>query len=218
MKPSSCLSCAHLSCADVLHDRFNVPSIDVTPSSIRIVMISEAASPEASDWFYAPGDPLFARTTVQAFRDAGAEVSSMRDILRRGVYVTTALKCAKTGYGVAAATIDACSELLERELELFPEACVYLAMGDVAIKAINAIARRSGEPRPIPAGSTYKIRGGAFSWRGRRVFPSYLQAGPSFFIEKSKRAMIAGDISAALSIAKPGAAGGRRVDAPRHRR
>jgi len=34
------------------------------------------------------------------------------------------------------------------------------------------------------------------------VFPSYLQAGPSFFIEKSKRRMIAEDIAAALSLVK----------------
>ena len=49
-------------------------------------------------------------------------------------------------------------------------------------------------------GSTYKIRGGEYFFRGKRAFPSYLQAGPSFFIEKSKRKMIAEDIAAALSL------------------
>jgi hypothetical protein len=34
------------------------------------------------------------------------------------------------------------------------------------------------------------------------VFPSYLQAGPSFFIEKSKRRMIAEDIANALRLVK----------------
>jgi hypothetical protein len=71
-------------------------------------------------------------------------------------------------------------------------------MGDVAIQAVNAIARRAGQPRVIPAGSTYKIRDQAYYFQGRRAFPSYLQAGPSFFIEKSKRKMIAEDIAAAL--------------------
>jgi hypothetical protein len=33
------------------------------------------------------------------------------------------------------------------------------------------------------------------------VLPSYLQAGPSFFIEKSKRRMIAEDIAAGLRLA-----------------
>jgi len=35
------------------------------------------------------------------------------------------------------------------------------------------------------------------------AFPSYLQAGPSFFIEKSKRRMIAEDLKAALRLLKP---------------
>ena len=34
-----------------------------------------------------------------------------------------------------------------------------MLMGDVAIKAVNDIARRRGEAACIPAGSTYKIRG-----------------------------------------------------------
>jgi len=75
-------------------------------------------------------------------------------------------------------------------------------MGDVAIKAFNAVAKRAGEGRVIPAGSTYKIRGQKASFCGRRVFPSYLQAGPSFFIEKSKRRVIAEDISQGLSLSK----------------
>jgi hypothetical protein len=38
-------------------------------------------------------------------------------------------------------------------------------------------------------------------FRDIRVFPSYLQAGPSYFIEASKRQMIAEDIAAALAYA-----------------
>ena len=72
-------------------------------------------------------------------------------------------------------------------------------MGDVAIKAINAIAKRTGEPRVIPSGATYRLRSGTYSFRGMRAFPSYLQAGPSFYIEKSKRQAIAEDIAAALA-------------------
>jgi hypothetical protein len=75
-------------------------------------------------------------------------------------------------------------------------------MGDVAIKAVNAIVRRAGEGRVIPAGSTYKLRGGTYWFRGMRAFPSYLQAGPAFYIEKSKRAMIAEDIAAAMALVR----------------
>ena len=73
-------------------------------------------------------------------------------------------------------------------------------MGDVAIKAVNYTAKRAGEKRVIPAGSTYKIRGDKYTFKGIRVFPSYLQAGPSFSIEKSKRRMIAEDIAKALKL------------------
>jgi hypothetical protein len=66
----------------------------------------------------------------------------------------------------------------------------------------DAVAKRAGEGRVIPAGSTYKLRGGEYFFRGMRAFPSYLQAGPAFFIEKSKRNMIAEDIAAALEIAR----------------
>jgi uracil-DNA glycosylase len=127
-------------------------------------------------------------------------VSSIQDILGLGVYLTTAVKCGKTGYGIKAGPIKECSRILEEEIALFPSVKAFLLMGDVAIKAINAIARRGGERRVIPAGSTYKIRGGEYFFRGRRAFPSYLQAGPSFFIEKSKRRMIAEDIAAALAL------------------
>jgi uracil-DNA glycosylase len=179
-----------------------VPTIDVKPRDISIVMISEAAPENAADYYYGRGKPLFAQTTIQAFNDAGADVASIRDILELGVYLTTAVKCGKTGYGIKAGTIKECSLLLEEELALFPNARVYLLMGDVAIKALNYIAKRAGEPRAVPPGSTYKIRGKKYTFQGKRVFPSYLQAGPSFFIEKSKRRMIAEDIAAALRLVK----------------
>jgi len=141
-----------------------------------------------------------------AFDDAGAKAETMEELLNLGVYLTTAVKCAKTGYGVQANTIQTCSHLLEQELALFPNVQAYMLMGDAAIKAMNYIAKRVGEGRVIPAGSTYKIRGQEYFFRGVRAFPSYLQAGPSFFIEKSKRRMIAEDIAAALCLVKSNAA------------
>ena len=200
MKTSDLLGCPDMTCADVHHECYIVPNVDLQPERISAVMISEAAPPDPDDYYYAAGEPLFQQTTVQAFRDAGAEVSSIGDILEMGVYLTTAVKCGKIGYGLKAGTIKACSKILEQELALFPQVQVVLLMGDVAIKAVNYIATRAGEERVIPAGSTYKIRGGTYHFRGRRAFPSYLQAGPSFFIERSKRRMIAEDIAAALEL------------------
>ena len=206
MKVCAHIRCDEFPCTGVNHDAYLVPDVDVDPESISIVLISEAAPPDPADYYYARpkagAESLFQQTTVQAFQDAGADVSSIQDILDLGVYLTTAVKCGKVGYTIKAAPIKACSLLLERELGLFPNVQVYLLMGDVAIKSVNAIARRAGEPRVIPAGSTYKIRGETYTWRGRRAFPSYTQAGPSFFIEKSKRTMIAEDIAAALALVR----------------
>ncbi len=200
MRPNNCVGCTAFPCTDVNHQSYVIPDVEITPEAVRIVLISEAAPANRADYYYAQGSPLFEQTTVQAFREAGAEVSSMQDILDLGVYLTTAVKCGKTGYGIETGTIKECSHILEQELALFPNATVWLLMGDVAIKAVNEIARRAGEKRVIPAAPTYKIRGGEFSFHGKRVLPSYLQAGPSFFIEKSKRKMIAEDIAAALRL------------------
>jgi hypothetical protein len=200
MRVSECIGCETFPCSDVKHECYIIPDVDLDPEDVSILMISEAAPQEAGDYYYAGGEALFEQTTVLAFRDAGADIESIQDLVDMGVYFTSAVKCGKTGYGIKAATIKECSLILERELALFPNVKVFMLMGDVAIKALNYIAKREGEPRVIPAGSTYKIRGERYSYKGRRAFPSYLQAGPSFFIEKSKRKMIAEDIRSALQL------------------
>ncbi len=202
MRVCESVGCKDFPCADVKHGCYVVPDVDIDPRNVSIILISEAAPQDRGDYYYAGGEPLYQATTVQAFNDAGAKVSSIQDILDLGVYLTTAVKCGKTGYGIRAATIKECSLILEEELALFPNVQAYLLMGDVAIKAVNYIAGRTGEGRVIPAGSTYKIRGQPYHFRGKPAFPSYLQAGPSFGIEKSKQRMIAEDIAAALSLVK----------------
>lgn len=200
MKTSNYVKCATFPCSDVKHNCYRIPDIEVEPAQITLMLISEAAPANREDDYYAGPRSQFAQTTILAFKDAGVAVESIPELVQMGVYLTTAVKCAKTGYGIQTATVLACAHILEQELALFPNVKAYLAMGDVAIKAINAIAKRTGEKRVIPAGSTYKIRNGQFFFRERRVLPSYLQAGPSFFIETSKRRMIAEDIARALQI------------------
>jgi uracil-DNA glycosylase len=202
MRVNECVACKTFPCTDVKHASYAVPGIEVAQEDISVIMISEAAPGDLADYYYAGGKSLFQQTTVQAFKDAGAEVDTIEDILKLGVYLTTAVKCAKTAYAIETGTIQQCALILDNELALFPNVKAYMLMGDVAIKAVNQLAKWAGEPRVIPAGSTYKIRGQAYYFRGKRAFPSYLQAGPSFFIEKSKRKMIAEDIAAGLSLAK----------------
>jgi hypothetical protein len=194
------VKCEAFPCSDVATGNYLVPGIQVDPLKVRAVMVSEASPPDVKDYYYAEGDPLFQRTTVQAFRDAGVDAGSIGELLEKGFYFTTAVKCGKTGYGVKSGTVKECSLLLERELDAFPNLKVLLLMGDVAIKALNYISKRKMGRNVVPPGSTYKIRGSQYFYGDIRVFPSYLQAGPSFFIEQSKRRMIAEDIREAMKI------------------
>ncbi len=196
------IGCNDFSCTDVNTECYILPDIRINPEHVSIIMISECAPEYTHDYFYAENEALFQKTTVQAFIDAGAAVTDTRDIVDLGVYMTTAIKCRKAEYVIKTATIKECSGILEKEIPLFPNIKAYMLMGDAAIKSMNYIARRACGKRVIPAGSTYKIRGGEYYYKKRRVFPSYLQAGPSFFIEKSKRRMIAEDISEALNLLK----------------
>jgi len=202
MKISDQIGCPYFPCLDVQHEGYVVPNINIDPRMVSMIMVSEAAPADSIDYYYAGGEAAFERTTLEAFREAGEEMASFKEILEMGVYLTSAVKCAKTGYGIRAGTIRECSLILEQELALFPNTKVILCMGDVAIKALNTIAKRAGGGGVIPAGSTYKIRGGEFYFREIRVYPSYLQVGPSFGIEKSKRRMIAEDIAAGLALVK----------------
>ena len=200
MRVNQCIQCTAFPCRDVRREAYAVPDIAIRPDEIHIILVSECAPASPSDYYYAGGDSLLQRTTVQAFNDAGVDALSIRDLLSMGIYFTTAVKCAKSGSGIETRTIQECSLLLEQELMFFPNAEVLLLMGDVAIKAVNMISIRAGEGRVTPGIPTYKLRDRDFEFRGMRVFPSYLQAGPSFFIEKNKRRMIAEDIAAALQV------------------
>jgi len=199
MHPNESVKCTDFPCQDVNKICYTVPWIEVDPGKIKTLMISEAPPEDSGDYFYAQNNPFYLQTTVQAFSDAGFKVTSMKDILNLGVYVTTAIKCAKTSYSISPKTIDNCSiRVLENEINLFPKTKAILLMGDTAIKAMNYIAKRNTGKPLIPSGSTYKIRGGEYFYKQVRVFPSYLQTGKSYLIERSKRKMIAEDIKAAL--------------------
>lgn len=199
MHPCQLVKCVDFPCSDINKSCYIVPDLEVKPERIRTIMVSEAPPETASDYFYAQGNPFYLQTTVQAFNDAGFKVSSMNDVLDLGVYITTAIKCAKTAYAISPETVEnCCLRILEKELDLFPKTSNILLMGDTAIKALNCIAKRKTGKRIIPSGSTYKIRKNQYFYNQLRVFPSYLQTGKSYLIEKSKRKMIAEDIKTAL--------------------
>ncbi|MHA2203850.1 MAG: uracil-DNA glycosylase family protein [Candidatus Hodarchaeales archaeon] len=193
------INCHNFPCSDVNKECYIRPDIGIDPETIKILMISEAPPPDLTDYFYADNNPFYMETTINAFKDAGINVSSIDDILEQGVFITTAIKCGKIGYSVSAATIKHCSKILEKEISQFPNIQCFLLMGDVAIKAFYYITKRKIGKRVIPSGSTYKIRNEKFYYEDKRAFPSYLQTGKNYLIEKSKRRMIAEDIKNAFA-------------------
>ncbi len=113
------------------------------------------------------------------------------------------------GYGIKAAPIDEWSLLLEKELALFPAVEVFMLMGDVYI------ARRAGEPRLVPAGSTYKIRGQTYFFRGKRAFHSYLGRAQLFHRKEQAEDDCGGHCGRVGGYAtRDGARGGRSTGSP----
>lgn len=176
----------------------------LTAAEVRLVIICETPPVDPADGFYAPetGDSPYRANTLQAFTEAGVPVRCLADVSALGVYLTTAVKTPKTGNAVDKALVKQDAPALEDELALFPNARVYLLMGEVAIAALNEIARRRTGKRAIPAGSTYKLRAQEYTFEGKRVIPSYLQTGGSYEIEKYKRQVVAEDIATALRLAE----------------
>jgi uracil-DNA glycosylase len=171
------------------------------PDQIRVVLVSECAASDDADNYGASDHASFDATTLEAFAAAGLPCSSVSELRDRGIHPTVAIRHPKTATGIRATTVKQFAPTLAEELSQLPNVCVYLLMGDAAIAAINHIARARTGRRVIPAGSTYRIRGGTYKLNGIRVLPSYLQAGPAWYIEASKREMIVEDISTALRIA-----------------
>jgi uracil-DNA glycosylase len=199
MKVSNRLQCAALTCADIDKDNFILPSADIDAEKIKLLIIAEAPPENKTDYFYAPGNPLYLQTVIHVFKDAGVKANSLQDILNLGVYITTAIKCPKKHYAISLETMQNCTRLLEQEIAFFPNLKVFLLGGEVAIKMMNDIWKKQAGKKVIPPGSTYKIRKQAFYFKDKRVLPSYTPAGKNFLIETSKRKMVAEDIKAALS-------------------
>jgi hypothetical protein len=101
MRISECIGCERFPCRDVRHESYIVPSVDLEPRYVSIVMISEAAPAERSDYYYAAETPCSRRNSA-GIQDAGSNVSSIQDLIRLGVYFTTAVKPGKTGYSIEA--------------------------------------------------------------------------------------------------------------------
>lgn len=187
---------------DILNkEKMQVPDVTVETDNIRMVMISEVVPSDPADYFYSRNaDAAFMGTTIPIFNEAGVNVSTIDDIIGKGIYITTASKIPKDGYTIPTETIKNQLPILEEEINLFKNLQVIMLMGDVAKKAVNAIARKKTKKGIIPNESTYKIRGNEYYFGDIRVFPSYIITGGNILIEKSKVEMIKQDLSTAMSI------------------
>jgi len=186
-------------CSDVIikkHFQKSAPKKE----AIKLVLISEALPQNIEEYFDGKNEPTFIKNSNIIFNSLGYNFKTYKDYLSNGIYLTTAIKCVKKDYLVSSETIKNCSINLENELDIFPNISVIMLMGDFAIKAINYIWKRKYNEKVIPAGSTYKIRGGVYESNGIRFFPSYTQTGDSFGLEKSKVEMITEDVKKAMKI------------------
>ena len=174
--------------------------VDVDPTSIRAVLINEVVPADPAQDFYGSSGEEYLSTTIPLFQQAGLPISSIREILDLGVYITNAVKTPKTAYAIEKSAIEESLPWLEAELALFPNVQVIMLCGDVAKKMVNMIVKKVTKKNVIPSGSTYKIRGEQYHWGGIRVMPSYIITGGNLLIEKSKVRMITEDIAAMAEI------------------
>ena len=78
------------------HFQFN--DIDVDPLSIKAIMINEVVPADPYQDFYGQYDADYLKTTIPLFQKAGYNVSSIKDILDLGVYITNAVKITATNH------------------------------------------------------------------------------------------------------------------------
>lgn len=176
--------------------------IDIDPSTIKAILINEVVPSDASQDFYGVPGANYLKTTIPLMQGAGAQVTSIQDILQLGIYITNAVKTPKTDYAIDKSSIEKSLPYLEQELALFPNVKVIMLMGDVAKKAFNMITQKTAKKNVVPAISTYKLRNSQLYYGDIRIMPSYIMTGGNILIEKSKVTMATEDIAGMLEIIK----------------
>lgn len=97
-------------------------------------MINEVVPSDPLQDFYGGSDADYLKTTIPLLREAVAAVSSIRDVLRMGIYITNTVKTLKSKSTVDKAEIESNLPYLEKERALSPNVKVIMLMGDVAKK------------------------------------------------------------------------------------
>lgn len=177
-------------------------NIEIDPLTVRAIMINEVVPSDPSQDFYGAADAAYLDTTIPLFQMAGAEVTSIQDILELGIYITNAVKTPKSDYTIDKGSIENSLPCLEAELSLFPNVKVIMLMGDVAKKAFNMICKKATKKNAVPSISTYKLRNTEIFYNGIRIMSSYIMTGQNILIEKSKFEMASKDIETMYRLIK----------------
>jgi uracil-DNA glycosylase len=193
--------CVDFPCVDVRHAGHIRPELPARLDHIRVMMVAAAPPADRTESVDPSADPLIRQETLDAFRAAGYDVANVDDIRKLGVYVTTAVKCPKLGFGLKPETVAACSHMLETEIGIFPNLRSILLMGNTAIKAINEIAERQYGAAAIPTGSAYKVKAHEYHLGEISLFPSYPESGRNLSVEGDRNEVIAVDIRNAIEVA-----------------
>ncbi|MDA8234570.1 MAG: hypothetical protein M0Z31_07230 [Clostridia bacterium] len=56
IKLNECLACNHKDCKDINTGNFIIPSREIDPDKVKIIMISEAPPDDLRDYFYSEGN------------------------------------------------------------------------------------------------------------------------------------------------------------------
>ena len=95
-------------------------NIDIDLLSIKAIMINEVVPSDPLQDFYGIPDADYLKTTIPLLQGAGTEVTSIQDILQKGIYITNAVKTPKTDYAIDRRSIENSLPYLEAELSLSP--------------------------------------------------------------------------------------------------
>ena len=104
-------------------------NIDVDPLTIKAIMINEVVSSDPLQDFYGTPDADYLKTAIPLLQGAGAEVTSIQDILQKGIYITNAVKIPKTEYAIDKSSIESSLPYLEAEISFIPQYKSYYAYG-----------------------------------------------------------------------------------------
>lgn len=83
-------------------------------------MINEVVSSDPLQDFYGTPDADYLKTAIPLLQGAGAEVTSIQDILQKGIYITNAVKIPKTEYAIDKVALKSSLPYLEAEFLYSP--------------------------------------------------------------------------------------------------